>query len=368
MAFFNSRTKEPAVSAGHGVDPFDDPNLRAPGIWRMLRESFGGRRRLLDVIQVEVSSHCPGACAYCPHTTMRGQWKARHIDDGTYARLWPLLLETRRVHLQGWGEPLLHPRFFDMVALARKADCLVSTTSCGLRMSEELARKIVSSGMDIMVFSLTGASAASNNRVRSGVDFDRVLAAIRQLQSVRRAKMGVHLEIHLAYLMLAGQMEEVSTLPDLMRELGLHAAVVSTLDYIPSPEWEGEAIMPGEAKKIARAEALLEDAAAKARDMGMSLYFSLPAPKPMTTCLENPMRSVYVDAEGEMSPCIYVNLPVTGEQPFRRVFGSCLQGNPVDIWNNADFTAFRPPLAGGEPDAPCVQCPKRFATGNRTSG
>jgi MoaA/NifB/PqqE/SkfB family radical SAM enzyme len=32
------------------------------------------------------------------------------------ARVFP---RVRHVHLQGWGEPLLHPRLFEMVALAK---------------------------------------------------------------------------------------------------------------------------------------------------------------------------------------------------------------------------------------------------------
>lgn len=53
--------------------------------------------------------------------------------------------------------------------------------------------------------------------------------------------MGVHLELHFAYLMLASQMEAVEGLPDLMDELDVHAAVISTLDYIAAPGLEAEA-------------------------------------------------------------------------------------------------------------------------------
>lgn len=348
-------------------DPFSGAGLRGPGLLRTLKESFLGESRPLDVAQIEVTSFCPGGCAYCPHTTMRGQWKVRHISGECFTALWPLLLGTRRVHLQGWGEPLLHPRFFDMVALARRADCLVSTTTCGLKMDADIAAAMVDCGLDIIAFSLTGARRESNNAARSGVDFDRVLASIETLQKVRREKMGVHLELHFAYLMLAGHEEEVLELPGLMRELGMHAAVVSTLDYLPSPEWSGAAFLPHEESKIAFARQVLDEASAKAASLGLSLYYSLPRPEPMASCLENPARSVYVDAEGNLSPCIYVNLPTTVDDPLRRVFGNCLRGNALDIWRNEAFTAFRESLARKEPDAPCVNCPKRFAVGNRGS-
>lgn len=346
-------------------DPLANPAFRGPGVWRMLREAFGSRRRLLDVAQIEVSSHCGGGCAYCPHTTMREHWKARHMEAATLARLWPLLLETGRAHLQGWGEPLLHPRFLDFVRFVRRADCSVSTTTCGLVMNESLASGIVESGLDIIAFSLTGVTEAANNATRTGVPFDRLLSAIRILQTVRQKKMGVHLELHFAYLMLASAMTDVAFLPELMADLGIHAAVVSTLDYLPSPEWQSEAFAPHETEKIAAARELLEQAARKAAKAGHALYYALPAENPRPTCLEHPERSVYVDADGTLAPCIYVNLPHSLDDPLRRVYGSCLHEDPLAIWNKPAFAAFRKALASCEPDAPCTRCPKRFAAGNR---
>ena len=358
-------TEKKTNAANGQPDPFADPALRPPGLWRTLCESFGGKRRLLDVIQVEVTSLCPGKCLYCPHTTMRDQWKGRHMRAETYARLWPLLLECGRAHLQGWGEPFLHPRFIDMVALARRAGCDVSTTTCGLHMTGDLAAALVDSGLDIIAFSLAGTTAESNDVLRAGVPFERVAAAIRLLQETRKRKNGVHLEIHIAYLMLADRTTEIRALPDLMRELDVHAAVVSTLDYIPSPELAAEAFAPHEREKIAAARQELEQAAGRAASMGLSLYYALPDEQPGPACLENPARNVYVDAEGNLSPCIYLNLPADMPESLRRVYGSCLHDNPVNVWQSDAFAAFRAALASNNPDPLCRDCPKRYAEGGR---
>ena len=141
----------------HGAHLFGEP-----GIWETLRERLFGVRRLLDCLQVEVSTRCPGRCRYCPHTVMHEQWQGRDMDMATFARLWPLMRRSSRVHLQGWGEPLLNPAFFEMAALALKAGSAVSTTTCGLIMNEHLALQLVESGLDIIAFSLAGTSAATN--------------------------------------------------------------------------------------------------------------------------------------------------------------------------------------------------------------
>jgi len=336
--------------------------FREPGFWETVKEAFLGAHRPLDCIQVEVTSRCPGRCTYCPHTTHREKWLSRDMDMDTYGRLWPLMRRSGRVHLQGWGEPLLNPAFFDMVALARKAGCQVSTTTCGLCMDPELALKIVESGIDIVAFSLAGTDAESNAS-RRGVDFDRVCEAVANLQAVRRNRMGVHLEIHFAYLMLASAMEAVRGLPALMQQLGLHAAVVSTLDYIPEPGLEAESIQPHETEKIARAAGLLAETGAEARRRGLGFHFDLPSPKACgTSCRENISRALYVSADGSLSPCIYVNLPAAMADSRRRVFGNVREQDPLAIWQNADFRRFRERLTCGDPDLPCRSCPKRFMT------
>ncbi len=99
-------------------------------------------------------------------------WQSRLVEDQTFAALWPLMRQCVRVHLQGWGEPFLHPRFLDFVRVALRAGCAVSTT-CGLRMDEALAEAIVDSGMDVVAFSLAGTDEASNAS-RRGIPFARV--------------------------------------------------------------------------------------------------------------------------------------------------------------------------------------------------
>lgn len=344
-------------------DLLRDESFRGPGFGELMRELFVGVRRPLDCVQVEVTSVCPGRCGYCPHSTHAESWRSRHMSDATLAALWPLLRQTVRVHLQGWGEPLLHPRFLDYVAFARRAGCRVSSTSCGLRMDETLAEGLVDSGLDILAFSLVGTDEVSN-AARTGVPFARVEEAVRTLQTVRRARQGVHMEIHIAYLMLADRMEAVLELPELMAEWGVHAAVVSTLDYLSVPEHEALAFAPHEREKIAAARALLEKSAAEAARLELGFHYALPGAEPGQMCRENVARTLYVDAEGTLSPCIYTNLPTDDASAegatSRWILGRADAGDPFAIWSGARGAAFRAALAAGQPEAPCRSCAKRY--------
>ena len=331
--------------------------LKGPGLWASLRELMQPRE--IECLQVEVTSCCPGKCTYCPHTTRADVWKSRHMQPETFAALYPIMKKTTRVHLQGWGEPFLNPWFMDFVELARRAECAVSTTTCGLRMDEALAERLVNSGVDIIAFSLVGTDEESN-AARAGVPFSRVEEAVRMLQAARKKHNAVHLEIHLAYLMLASNVEAVRGLPKLMEDWGVHAVVVSTMDYIPSPEMEHEAFAPHEREKIEAARVVLEEVGAAVRASGRDFYASLPASEPAPCCRERAHRTLYADASGEISPCVYLNVPMEAEQPRRTVFGQVNETDPIAIWDIPEYQAFRKAVETADPPAACVSCAKRF--------
>lgn len=332
---------------------FEKFALRGPGLWQGFVETFAVRK--LECMQVEVTSACAGRCTYCPHTIEADSWKSRHMSPEVFAALWPLLRHTSRVHLQGWGEPLLHPHFFDFVELAIRAGCRVSTTTCGLCMDETLAQKLVASGVDLVAFSLVGTDEASN-AARVGVPFSRVDAAVRTLQTVRKARMGVHLEIHLAYLLLWSVRDALRGLPAVMENWEAHGAVVSTLDFIARPKFAAEAILPTDHAKIAEAAALIAEVQAGTE---RPIWAALPEDSPTPQCRERIHKTLYVDAEGQISPCIYLNVP--GDSPRRKTFGNVLDHNPCELWQNSEYTHFRNRAGTYSPDPVCVDCPKRFS-------
>lgn len=334
-----------------------------PGFWETLRRHIlGNQSRLFDCVQVEVSTRCIGRCDYCPHTTARDSWCERDMDFDTFVRLSPVLQKSARLHLQGWGEPMLNPRFFEMAALGRQAGCAVSTTTSGLLIDKESALKIVETGLDIVAFSLAGTDPQTNS-CRKGIDFERVCQAVSLLQATRQSLGSTYPEIHIAYLMLASRMEAVRGLPALMHELGVQTAVISTLDYVPTEAMQKESFTLQETAKLAAALKILEQTEHEAKRFGLNLHWNLPNPKTSgRSCLENINRSFFVAADGTVSPCVYLNPPGGANDPKRRTFGNIIEQNPLNIWNSEAFRTFRRNLADGQPDPVCFSCIKRFET------
>lgn len=281
------------------------------------------------------------------------------MQPETFASLWPLLRRAKRAHLQGWGEPLLNPDFFRFQELAAKAGCRTSITTSGLLMNEDIARRIVNSGMDIVAFSLAGTDSASNS-ARPGVPFEKVCESIHILRkTIRESQRETVPEIHLAYLMLADRMDAAIRLPWLMEELDIDMTVISTLDYLSVPEHRHLALHNNDDYAIAEAKALLKDVKSRASANGRAVHYALPSAEPAPEgCRENISRTVYIDADGFISPCVYLDSP--GKVQERRVFGNAREADPLSIWHGEEFRAFRRNLLAGQPEDACVACPKRW--------
>lgn len=316
--------------------------------------------RQFDCLQVEVSSRCFGRCSYCPHTVLGKEWRGRDMELATFRRLRPLMRRAVRAHLQGWGEPLLNPAFFTMAALARRAGCAVSTTTSGLGLTEKMATELVAAELDIVALSLVGTDEKSNSP-RAGISFNELCRAVELLQNAKRASQAEYPKIHFAYLLLASNMAAISGLPALMQGLGVDSAVVSTLDYLPSPEQRGEAFLADDQEKLAAAAAILAETAATARGMDKNFHYNLPNwQSGGSGCGENIDRSLFVTADGEVTPCVFRGMAPGTSAGQGLTFGNVNTMEPLAIWDSPDYHAFRGAHRSGTPDAVCRLCPKHF--------
>jgi len=327
--------------------------------WQKVRQALSGGVPRLDCLQIEVSSRCLGSCLYCPRA-LAASGSGIDMPMATFSCLTPLLSSARRVHLQGWGEPFLNPHFFVMAKMARDAGCRVSTTTCGLTMSESLAEEICEAGLDIVAFSLTGTDEASNRR-RRGVPFARVCQAMATLNGAKRRRGVSEPQLHLAYLLFPDGIEALAGLPKLMEELDIAATVVSTLDYLPEPALAELTFNTVDQVLLDRTGQILAETAGELERRGRLLHYLFPqAQGPGHGCLENIGRSLFVAADGTVSPCVFTNAPGSPADPRRRIFGNVTTIDPLDIWQSLAYRDFRRDLTEGRPKTPCLGCRKRF--------
>jgi len=314
-----------------------------------------------------VTTRCNAACIYCPRTAYRDVWQDRSLSLAAFRLLMPALRKTRLVHLQGWGEPFLHPDFFTLVALAKEAGCQVSTTTNGMLLHAENLLHIMESGLDIIAFSLTGLKEGHDHS-RPGASFRQVLSAIQTLHRLKDREGRATPRIHVAYLLLKSGQSDLEKMPQFLAQLGVQEAVISTLDFVPTRELAVESFSGADPAAQAELHSRLTEVANAAGRFGMPVHYSLNPPGARgLLCPENPQRALYVTGNGSVSPCVFTNLPVSratywglgGEQSYQPlVFGNLFNRDLGAIWHQKSYTNFRRTFFTGRLAAPCQHCLK----------
>jgi MoaA/NifB/PqqE/SkfB family radical SAM enzyme len=323
---------------------------------------------LWDWVQVEPTTACNARCLYCPRTVLGEAWEDRFLPLARFRALLPDLARAGHAHLQGWGEPLLHPDLTSMIRLAKEAGVRTGTTSNAMLLNPERIGQLLDAGLDVLAVSLAGLGPV-NDQIRAGTRADKVLAA---LDAVNRAKAQRGLDrpsLHVAYMLLRSGLDEAERLPEVLAGRGIGQVMVSVLDFPLGEDLAGEDLAP---RDRAEHDALHERLMALSRrglDAGLEICFRLPPPSPDgPDCTENPARAAVVAADGRATACVFQNLPVQGEYPGlpaetgprrSRYFGDAAAHGLARLWEGEEWRSFRAAFARGEPPAGCAGCRKR---------
>lgn len=288
----------------------------ADGAWfdRLLRrQPLRGRR--WPVLQVEVTSRCLLHCSFCPNKGLGENW--RHGDfpwDIFRECLGPHLGRFETVYLQGWGEPLLHPRLWDMIALAKQAGAKAGFTTCGGLLSQEAVERVLDLQVDLLAISFAGASADVHEHLRVGSRFDQLVANVDRLVRSRNARGTKRPFLELHFLMQSGNMAELPEFVRLGARLGADELVATNVTYAPTREIAEMAVF-GRTPDVRHVDILAEAEQEAARlNMKFRAYPLRPS-EAVLECDARPCETCYVTHTGKVTPCVFLGLPTRGAIP-----------------------------------------------------
>lgn len=340
----------------------------------------------LDWLQVEISTDCTAHCCYCPRTVHQERWRSLHMEEKLYRSLLPVFKKTRLVHLQGWGDPFTHPRFFDFARLAKSAGCQVGTTSNGMLLTEQMCERLVRERIDTIGLSLAG-TGKENDGYRQGTRLEKVLSVVERIHRIKQ-RTGADLpQVHIAYLLLKSGRAALDRIPAVLRDRGIAQVVISTLDTVGSPILAPEVISPEDTLEKEALRQHLDDVVEAGLEAGLTIHYQLPAlPKSRAgsqhrlegtslcaftapqVCSENVQLAAFIGVTGEVSPCVFGNLPLTAPppslpdspvRPYRPlVFGTIAATRFDKIWHGHPYTSFREAHRIGVFPPECRTCTK----------
>jgi MoaA/NifB/PqqE/SkfB family radical SAM enzyme len=313
-----------------------------------LRKRTHGRP--FEAFQIEVTSRCLTRCVMCPRVALAGEWHEMDLSWEAFQRVARAFDRTRHVHLQGWGEPLLHPRLFEMIALAKSAGCRVGLTTNGMRLDLETAKRLLSQELDLVAISIAGATRETHESIRVGSDFPVIVENVRRLLALRAGRGTKMPKVELSYLMTKTNLAELPQAVEMAASLGVNELYAINLDYVLTPEQDDLKAFACPSTKEAFGR-IVDEARDRAGRAGLTFR---PYPlelEEVAVCEADPAKILFIASDGWVSPCPYMGLAGRSDIPrvfdgqslrvSRLRFGNILEQDLMEIWESQAYRAFR---------------------------
>jgi hypothetical protein len=139
------------------------------------------------LVQVENTSHCNFRCRYCPTHSPDSTIPPRraHMALETFRAILAAEARASLVLVQGQGEPLLDPGFFEKIAAARARGKATQVITNGSLLREPMIARLCREGPDVLLVSVDAASPAKNEADRAGMRYAEVARGLGALVRAR---------------------------------------------------------------------------------------------------------------------------------------------------------------------------------------
>jgi MoaA/NifB/PqqE/SkfB family radical SAM enzyme len=170
---------------------------------------------------------CNARCDFCAAWLMKGNANL----DGLINLLIPVIRSSYQIDLVGWGEPLIHPQFDQILhVIKNEADrrARIALTTNGTRLDEWMDRLIEANIMHYII-----SVHATNSRTHQDLmgldpnDFDRVIASARRLGD--RKVENDRLNMEMVMVVTQQNLAEIPRFIEMSEEIGADSVHLRTL-------------------------------------------------------------------------------------------------------------------------------------------
>ncbi len=147
--------------------------------------------RIPQVIRIGPTNYCTGNCFYCPREYIHAG-KSGYMDFSLFEQIiaWARDKGVKVISFALFGEPLLHPRFLDMIELAHRSGLKMRLSTNAIILKRELADKILTYPFEAIETSMDGFTPQEYLAGKQVDKFDQAKANILYL--LKRAREVKH--------------------------------------------------------------------------------------------------------------------------------------------------------------------------------
>jgi len=293
---------------------------------------------------IEITTRCNLNCAMC----VRHVWRDApgEMDWETFDLIIAQLREfphLTRLTFGGYGEPLVHPRFVDMVQRASDLGVGITLTTNGLLLNEEVAQALLNTRVDTVVVSLDTVHIQAYEGVRVEGGVERVLENVHALKTLAQRREYPLPRIGLEFVAMKSNLDMLDRLPKIAAEL--EASFVLITNLLPHTlELTDEVLYD-------RDEPLPLPVGWPVSSGGWMLWGIVKTPRmkwgAWQRCRFVEGRALVIGWDGGVSPCY----PLMHSYPYyiygrrkevsRYVLGNVHQRSLAEIWAGEEYVHFR---------------------------
>jgi len=307
------------------------------------------KKKPFSAWQIELTTRCPLRCKMCIRTES-ADWQYLDMALEDFKKLLPCLREVETVVLEGWGESLLHKDLSQCIKLVKKEGSQVGFVTSGIGLTENRVAELIEAGLDFVGFSISGTTPETHDAIRVNSHLPDVLNAIRFFNEEKKRQRIDRPKMHFVFLMVKDNIHEVPSVPSFSKEAGIEEVVLTNICHTINAWQERQRIFEWEKGKSLY-EGIVKQAEANAHELDIRLKRPSLSAIDVPVCEENPLGNLYISANGEVSPCVYLYPPLPS--PFKRIFcgkehwiekvsfGNIFSDPFLTIWNRGNYEQFR---------------------------
>ncbi len=324
--------------------------------------------KLPTYVQIEPVGQCNLRCQMCSIQFRRDgppYGPPAFMKFETFTQIVDRCEGLQELHLQGLGEPMMHPRFFDMVEYAVKKGVRVTTNSNLTLLNDRRAERCVSSGLDCLHVSIDGATAQTYERIRLRAHFERVVSNLERILAARKRLGSRHPHLRMVMVIMRQNLHELPDLVRLAHQWSMESVFVQHLchdfgesslpaQYLPMRQFVlRETLLEEDPQRV---EQYFNEARNVAKELGIDLRLPRtrlrlhPPGTPGPMRCNWPWRGAYISYQGYAMPCCMVSTPD------RIHFGNVAEQDIETVWNSLRYHEFRDRLSSDEPPEVCRSC------------
>jgi radical SAM protein with 4Fe4S-binding SPASM domain len=311
------------------------------------REMEAGAALLTSVPQrlvLELTNTCNLSCIMCGR--QEKNFQPTFFEPVWLEKLALILDRVTEITLFGWGEPMVHPKFREILKYFDDYPVKKYFVSNGMLLDRY--EDIIVDMVDVLAVSLDGANQDTNNRIRRGADFSKIVGNLRSLVRKRNASRLKRPYINFVMTLMKDNLRELPQMVELAHSIGIEevkAVYLTAFSDAMTPQVLFD--------QQAEVKAVFEEASGCAERLGILIKLPhIQGEDPAGEACHKPCfvgwRDFFLGSDGFVRPC---------QSTAQQFFAFKDHATFMDMWNSSEYQEFRRVVnMGKEMPSQCRVC------------